>query len=146
LELHQSSGDSSDFNFDLQLIDPNVIIAYGSDWYYYAKGQMPGLKPLGETGITEEKNIIPDKIQLAQNYPNPFNPITLIRFALNESGPVRLSVYDVAGRRIMDLVDLKLPAGWHEYRFDGSKMASGIYYYNLVTSKGSLTRKMVLIK
>ena len=146
LEVHQSSGDSSDFNFDLQLIDPNVIIAYGSDWYYYAKGQMPGLKPLGETGITEEKNIIPDKIQLAQNYPNPFNPITLIRFALNESGPVRLSVYDVAGRRIMDLVDLKLPAGWHEYRFDGSKMASGIYYYNLVTSKGSLTRKMVLIK
>lgn len=76
---------------------------------------------------------------MAPNYPNPFNPQTTIAFSLAAAGPARLSIYDVAGRRVQTLVAGVLPAGSQTVEWDGSdttgrSAASGTYIYRLETS------------
>ena len=93
---------------------------------------------------------IPDEYALKPAYPNPFNPSATIRYALPEAADVRLVVYDVVGREVARLVEGKRPAGYHRVRFDGSRLASGLYLYRLV-AKGeagafSKTGRMVLVK
>lgn len=89
---------------------------------------------------------IPEDDQLVQNYPNPFNPTTRINFTLNEQKHVRLEVYDGLGRKIQTLVDETRNSGYYSINFDGSGLASGIYYYRLRTGELTRTKKMILIK
>jgi mannan endo-1,4-beta-mannosidase len=145
-EVHQYASDSSDFKFDLKLIDPDVVIAYASEWAVYAQGQAPPIKTIGASAITRPDPGIPLRLELQQNYPNPFNPSTTIRFGLEQAGPVQLSVYDLNGRRVAELVNGRMAAGWHSVSFSGKTMASGVYYYHLLTVQGARVRKMVLIK
>jgi hypothetical protein len=89
---------------------------------------------------------------LSQNYPNPFNPITKIRFDIPEkrvkqaSLLVLLKVYDITGREVQTLVNETLQPGTYETSFDGSKFASGIYFYKLITDGFTETKKMLMIK
>lgn len=83
---------------------------------------------------------------LNQNYPNPFNPSTKISFYLKRSGFVSLDIYNLAGKKVTTIFQGKLNTGNHEYRFNGKKLASGIYFYNLKTQGSNETRKMVLIQ
>jgi hypothetical protein len=89
---------------------------------------------------------LPDKYTLYQNYPNPFNPTTKIIYQLPENSNVRLEVYDILGNRVATLVNGFEIAGRHEVEFDGSKMASGIYIYQIKTSKYIAIKKMILMK
>ncbi|MDH3889776.1 MAG: T9SS type A sorting domain-containing protein [candidate division Zixibacteria bacterium] len=90
--------------------------------------------------------LLPNSIQLAQNYPNPFNPSTTISYTLPSRSRVSLAIYDVLGRAI-EQIDLgTMPSGTHEVEYDGSSLASGVYFYRLVTDLGQETRKMVLLK
>ncbi len=99
-------------------------------------------------------NIFPGTFALYQNYPNPFNPQTTITFDVGgEPGTVcevNLAIYDVRGRLVRTLVDGKLEAGRHSVVWDGrnsgGRMASGVYFYNLETEAGRLTRKMTAIR
>jgi len=68
---------------------------------------------------------------LAQNYPNPFNPTTAISFHLPAVSEVKLEVYDVLGRVVAVLVNEKKSPGRYEVSFDGSTLASGVYFYQL---------------
>ena len=145
-EVHQYSDDSTDFKFDLKLIDPNVVVDYGSIWLVYSNGQEPPVKTVGATNISEQNHALPHNAALAQNYPNPFNPSTTIRFAVSKSGLVRLRVYDLTGRRVTELLNQKIQSGWHSLQFNGAGLVSGVYYYQLSTSQGTLVRKMLLIK
>jgi hypothetical protein len=70
-------------------------------------------------------------IRLHDNYPNPFNPITRIRFDLPSGTLVSLTVHDVLGREVATVVNEYLNAGYHHVTFDGSNLASGIYFYRL---------------
>ncbi|HUI30019.1 MAG TPA: M4 family metallopeptidase [Candidatus Acidoferrales bacterium] len=88
----------------------------------------------------------PLKFELGQNYPNPFNPSTVIGYQLAAVGHVTLSVYDILGRKVMTLVDGVETPGNHEVRFDGSSLASGVYFYRLTTDNFSATKKLVLMK
>ncbi len=101
----------------------------------------------GPTLITQLNSEIPSNFSLFQNYPNPFNPTTSIKFNVQSSKNVELSVYDIAGKEITTLVNEKLSAGEYNYLFDGSMLTSGIYFYKL-TANGNIvnTKKMVLIK
>ncbi len=92
--------------------------------------------------------ITPEKFSLYQNYPNPFNPVTKIKFDISGSSAAQtlLSVYDMLGREVEVLVNKELSPGTYEVDFDGSKYASGIYYYSLKTYEFSDVKKMVLIK
>ncbi|HTR99830.1 MAG TPA: aryl-sulfate sulfotransferase, partial [Bacteroidota bacterium] len=73
----------------------------------------------------------PQSFALEQNYPNPFNPATQIRYALPARATVTLDVYNALGQRIAALVNEPEDAGFHEVRFDGTNLASGVYFYRL---------------
>lgn len=88
----------------------------------------------------------PAAFALEQNYPNPFNAATLIRYRLERTGPVRLSVLDVAGQEVCRLVDGVQLAGPHEVRWDGAGRASGVYLYKLEGGPYAETRRMLLLK
>lgn len=83
---------------------------------------------------------------LAQNHPNPFNPATEFRFSLAESGPVKLSVYDVSGRQVDLLVNGSLPAGDHHIEWRPEDLSSGIYLYRLQFAGEEQIRKATLVK
>ncbi|MDG5766801.1 T9SS type A sorting domain-containing protein [Balneolales bacterium ANBcel1] len=88
----------------------------------------------------------PDKLTLHRNYPNPYNPVTTIQFELPEQVDVRLTVYDILGRRVAVLVSDKMTAGTHTVQFDASNLASGVYIYRMTTPEFSKTRRMTVIK
>jgi hypothetical protein len=97
-------------------------------------------------GITPLANGIPEKFSLEQNYPNPFNPQTKIKFALPKEGFVKLSVFDISGREVMNLVNEKLSAGSYEADFNASAFASGTYFYKIEAGNFVETKKMILVK
>ncbi|MFH1736021.1 MAG: agmatine deiminase family protein [bacterium] len=78
--------------------------------------------------------------------PNPFNPTTTISYQLSAFSQVSLSVYNISGRKVAELVDGWRDAGSHEAIFDGSGLASGVYLIQLQTDKQVATSKMVLMK
>jgi hypothetical protein len=90
--------------------------------------------------------IPPSKFALTQNYPNPFNPSTQIAFSITKEGPVSLKVYDILGREITTILNDNRKAGQYTERFDGRRVASGVYVYVLRSSEGQLTSKMILSK
>jgi len=94
----------------------------------------------------EVSSIIPDGVAITQNYPNPFNPTTQIGFSVDDRKDVKLEVYDTAGRKVQTLMDTELNRGFYTATFDGTGLASGVYFYRLVTGNSVLTKKMVLVK
>ena len=109
------------------------------------------------TGIYEN-HPLPDRPVLQQNYPNPFNPRTTIQFEIPgvETLPARthgagghatsLRVYDVLGREVATLVNEDLKPGRYVRIFDGSRVASGVYFYRLEAGGFTATRKLILIR
>lgn len=103
----------------------------------------------------EEEHQVPVAFSLSQNYPNPFNPTTTIRFVVpgseskirpDRGGIVVLEVYDVLGRLVKTLVNSSMMPGEHTIVFDGSGLASGVYFYRLVAGSYVRTMKMLLLK
>jgi len=80
------------------------------------------------------------------NYPNPFNPATTIRFELPENTFVSISVYNMLGQKVATIVNQKMEKGIHEYSFNASSLASGVYIYQLNAGSKVLTQKMLLLK
>jgi hypothetical protein len=101
------------------------------------------IEPGGDTNSTE---YIPNKPRLMQNYPNPFNSATNIRMVLPDQSDVVLEVYDMIGRRVATLADGSYPAGTHNFSWDASGVASGMYIYRLRTGQKAMTKKMLLVK
>lgn len=89
---------------------------------------------------------LPNEISLSQNYPNPFNPETTIEFAIPLQTQVSLIIYDVLGREVSTIVDEQLNAGFYSYNWDASSLASGVYFYRLITSEKVFLKRMALIK
>ena len=100
--------------------------------------------PLPATSAESEE--LPAEAALLDNYPNPFNPETTIRYALPQSGKVRLAVYDLFGHEVAVLVDGSRPAGYHTVRFDGDDAPSGSYVYRLRVGEKVIARTMTLVK
>ncbi|TKJ38521.1 hypothetical protein CEE37_12195 [candidate division LCP-89 bacterium B3_LCP] len=90
--------------------------------------------------------LMPETYSLEQNYPNPFNPLTTIGFALPEAGRVQLAVYNMLGRQVAQLVNGYREVGYHEFTFDGSGLASGMYFYRIEAGDFTAVKKMVLVK
>ena len=94
----------------------------------------------------EEENGVPSSYNLDQNFPNPFNPSTTIRFALSESGPVNISVYNILGEMVLPIVNQTYNSGVHEVNFNASSLESGSYFYRITSNNFVQTKKMMLIK
>ena len=96
--------------------------------------------------ISNNNNISPFRYSLNQNYPNPFNPSSLIKYSIAKATKVTLKIYDVLGREVKTLVDEFKDAGEYDVRFDGTNIASGVYFYRVEAGTFTAVKKMVLIK
>ena len=91
-------------------------------------------------------NLLPNKFELSQNYPNPFNPSTIIKYVIPQSEHVTLKVYDELGNEVRTLVNGNRSAGQYNVEFNGSNLASGIYFYKISAGNYSAVKKLMLLK
>ncbi len=98
------------------------------------------------TQTIEVKVVVPLVYSLSQNYPNPFNPTTTILYDLPEQSHVSLDVYDILGRKVKTLVNEVKPAGEYSVMFDGSSIASGVYFYRIQANNYTSVKKLLLEK
>ncbi|MCK9424822.1 MAG: T9SS type A sorting domain-containing protein [Ignavibacteriaceae bacterium] len=98
------------------------------------------------TSINSDEKFSPNLFTLYQNYPNPFNPNTTINYQIPTTCFVSLKVYDVLGNEVAVLVNEEKQAGNYNIDFNGSNLASGIYYYTLRADNFVQNRKMILLK
>ncbi len=89
---------------------------------------------------------IPGEYVLAQNFPNPFNPNTNIRYSLPENGIVNLSIFNVLGQKVAELVNQYQNAGEYSVDFTAHNFSSGNYIYVLSVNGNTITKKMTLLK
>jgi len=115
------------YNYRLKQIDYNGT---------YERFYMQGVVSVG----------IPVSADLFQNYPNPFNPLTKIDFNLPDDGIVSLKVYDIIGKEMVSIVSDFKKAGYYTVEFDASRMASGVYFYKLITGNFTRVKKMLVVK
>ena len=97
------------------------------------------------TGV-ENTDALPTEYALEQNYPNPFNPTTNIKFSIVDAGRYMLKVYNILGQEVATLVNGELNPGNQVVTFDASRLASGIYIYQLSGNNINLVKKMMLMK
>lgn len=101
----------------------------------------------GETFIKTMSTEVPEKFELGQNYPNPFNQSTIFNLQCSMKGNVSVKVFDAAGREVQTLVNETLAPGTYQVRFDGSGLASGLYYYSMsIDGKQTAVKKMIMVK
>lgn len=103
----------------------------------------------GPIGIVNNQNGIPKDYSLGQNYPNPFNPETKINFSVPSASIVSIKLYDVSGKEAARLLESQLTPGNYTLSLDRNivtGLASGIYFYRMVSGSFVSTKKMVLVK
>lgn len=87
-----------------------------------------------------------DRYELLQNYPNPFNPTTTIAFTLKHTGKTTLTVYNMLGEVVAQLLDQELTAGYYTIPFNAATVPSGGYYYRLASASFAATKAMIVLK
>jgi hypothetical protein len=98
------------------------------------------------TSVEDPATVMPTTTALLRCYPNPFNITTTISFDIAHRSYVKLRILDLLGRQVSTLIDDYLNAGRHQVMFDGSRLASGTYFYELYTKNKIETYSMILIK
>ena len=97
-------------------------------------------------GALENIITIPDAFHLRKPYPNPFNPVTTITYDIPMDCNIELSVYDLQGRLVKDLITDYVEAGYYEIQWNAGTASSGVYFLRLVASEKAITRKIILMK
>ena len=128
-------------NSALNSVTKTKEYAVGAKYFYDSNfSQLP-------TGVKDESaNPVVLNYKLSQNYPNPFNPTTRINYSINKKLLVSLKVFDILGREVATLVKEEKPVGNYTVEFDGAKLASGVYFYQIKAGSYIQTRKMILLK
>ena len=121
----------------------------GEDYILEGTGELT--VPSAERFTLELKAVVPATFTLHQNFPNPFNPITSLRYDLPEQAQVTLTIYDLMGREITQLVNTAQEAGyksvqWNATDIYGKPVSAGVYLYQIRAGGFVQTRKMVLLK
>lgn len=97
------------------------------------------------TGLVSN-NELPTIFKLYNNYPNPFNPFTSIKYDIPRKSYVVISVFDVLGRLVTELLKQEIEPGRYEVNWDGTNYSSGAYFYKLETEHFTDIKKMILVK
>jgi len=95
--------------------------------------------------VKDEKSL-PDNFVLYPSYPNPFNSSTTIKFSIPHKTIVKITIYDLLGNEIKELIKDEKEAGTYEIKFDASGLSSGVYFINLSAGTYIKTQKTVLLK
>jgi hypothetical protein len=100
------------------------------------------------TGCEQEGTELPEEFILLQNYPNPFNSETIIKWQQPKAANTMLRIYDAVGNNITTLVNEFKQAGNYSCKLntDDLKLASGIYYYQLIAGDYIETKKLILLR
>ena len=128
------------------------ILATGVGEEYVLTGAGEITLPGGSQEMTlGKRTILPDNYTLHQNYPNPFNPVTTLRYSLPFYDHVTLTIYDLSGREINQIVNTSQPAGfqsvvWNATDYFGRSVGAGVYLYQIQAGDFKDTKKMVLLK
>jgi hypothetical protein len=137
---HGNSNSPKDYSFiDDLTLTPNLTLCYR-------------LKQFDTDGRFEYSKVIevdlnsPTKFELSQNYPNPFNPSTTISFSLPQSGNVKLTVYNLLGEQVAELVNGFKEAGIYTLNYNAENLNSGLYIYKIEANGFIQSRKMLLLK
>ena len=159
--------DEYELNMSKSSANSDVRGNYGKIWYAFCLADTVGADPahdayieltnydyIGEASnfnepaaIDNNGNTIVTNYGLQQNYPNPFNPATTIEFTPQKSGKAKLIVYNAAGQQVATLFNGQVQKNTpYRLTFDGSNMASGVYFYKLQMNNKTEIKKMVLIK
>lgn len=122
-----------EFKYRLKQID------YNGNYEYFALGKIVAIAP-------------PNKFSMGQNYPNPGNPKTKIDYELPFNAMVRIIIYNMLGEEVSTIVNEQKDAGYYSAEFNGSNLASGVYFYRIIandissSTNATKTMKMILVK
>ncbi|MFZ1289471.1 MAG: T9SS type A sorting domain-containing protein [Melioribacteraceae bacterium] len=171
----ETATEVNNYGFEIERLKTNLIIK-NSEWekigfveghgnsnspkYYSFKDNLLEtsgkysyrLKQIDIDGTFEYSDIVetsigaPQNFELGQNYPNPFNPVTSITYSIPNDGHVELGVYDILGNVVEIIENGIKPAGIYTFSFDGSNLASGIYFYKIKANNFISIKKMLLMK
>ncbi|MEO0858322.1 MAG: T9SS type A sorting domain-containing protein, partial [Bacteroidota bacterium] len=150
LDVDNFSAGASSVGFDVRLSNPRepgsgTIIATDVDgnegtlFIDSENARNPGIAMMSRTGV-------PSEVALLGNYPNPFAATTTVEYALPQATAVRLTVYDVTGRAVAELVDGTMEAGYHSAAFDASALPSGIYLARLDAEGRTFTERLLVVR
>ncbi len=131
----------------VKLKKPNTIVTHTA----IINNDIKKVFGIGKKSSIETTNsLVPQNYALYQNYPNPFNPITKIAYDIPRDAKVKLVIYDILGREMKTLVNNEFrSAGKYITEFNGSNLASGIYFARILVNEGKdfmAVKKMVLLK
>ncbi|MBN2600590.1 MAG: T9SS type A sorting domain-containing protein [Candidatus Marinimicrobia bacterium] len=151
--FNQNNGGQQPGIFEWQQANWTYIKTYSNVnntqyWAYVDKLGKYALKP----NAPEIAEMLPNIFSLAQNYPNPFNSETVISFYLPDlqgtsiETATQIIVNDILGRKVATVIDQSLAPGQYSVQWNGSRLASGLYYYTLRYGQFNKTKKMVLVK
>ena len=143
---YNGTGSGNDLGTGLALDASSNVYITGSSVGSSSSADITTIKYSQTVGIQQISNEIPREFQLSQNYPNPFNPATTIKFQIPVSDNVKITVFDILGRKIEVLTNGFFNAGFYSIDFKAEKITSGIYYYKIETGNYTDTKKMMLIK
>lgn len=135
-----------DFAYTAALDKQNNIFVTGISFDNVTDYDITTIKYSQSIGIDPISNELPKDHKLYQNFPNPFNPETVIAFDLPVSSNVSLMIYDTLGKVVGSYINSGLKVGKYEFKFNGSSLPSGIYFYRLIADNYTDIRKMILTK
>lgn len=147
--IYQSTNDCLDWtqisNGTTNWLNSIITLSNGSGWIVGDDGVI-----LFNQQIPISIEIIntqtPNEYKLTQNYPNPFNPTTNIEYSIPTSGIVTITVHNILGQEVANLVNEFQQAGTYRITWNGSNLSSGIYFYRIQTEQYIESRKMLLLK
>jgi photosystem II stability/assembly factor-like uncharacterized protein len=137
--IQQSNTTASLFGVDFVNQNIGSIVGEGTTVLVTKNGGLTGIRNDGSSG----KNI---SFSLENNFPNPFNPSTTINYMVQQSGIVRISIYNVIGQYIETILHEIKEKGSYSVRWSPKNLPSGIYFYQLEVGGESKIRKMVFLK
>jgi len=143
---HQILNEDKSISFDLNHYTKNDVTITFS-YQYIDKDN----KVISEGSRDFVLKPVPEEFALHQNYPNPFNPITTIHYDLPEASHVNFVIYDILGRKVIDLVGKEVSSGyqtitWNGRNMMGNPVSAGIYFYQIQAKDFLKVRKMILLK
>jgi len=124
----------------------DTIVNLSPDEYYGSAPDIGAHEWRPTVGIDDNLLILPGNVAISSVYPNPFNSSTTVKYQVPNSGKINLSIYDITGRLVKELIDTYVRMGEHSLTMNVSDLASGMYILRLKTKTGSSSRQIALIK
>ena len=144
-----------ELNFDFNSFSENTSVIQYNDSLYLGTlhDSYIGVIPLPEELLSDHNvsQLVASEYQLNQNFPNPFNPITTVRYDLPEDSFVDVTVYDMLGNVVNNLINTNQSSGYKSVQWDatnnqGEPVSAGVYLYKIQASDFVDTKKMILLK